>query len=232
MKNKCTLFIISVILTIASLSLPVFANNPVTVKQIQAPAQNITFEDMIDRFILHKDSLIVTGKNGANLTNTFISLINSSSQTGNYNSIKSFMNAQVDSVYYTEIDSISDTSTNSLMSASTTKYVQGSGTKLIQNSNGVMGYILMTVGGTIIYDRNSGEITSAYNPTVVNIDYADLAWWNMSPTNITASSRISSDKYVAYFTGSARSYGVHDNAPFTTYDFGTATITISGQGGD
>lgn len=40
------------------------------------------------------------------------------------------------------------------------------------------------VGGTSIFDRNSGEVMSAYNPRVISIDYADLAWWTLTPTNM------------------------------------------------
>lgn len=95
------------------------------------------------------------------------------------------------------------------MRAGVSKYIQDYGTRLIQDSDGHKGYIIIEVGGTYIYDRNSGQISSAYNAKVVSIDYADLPWWTLTPSNITAYSSISSDRYTAYFTGSVRTKGVH-----------------------
>ncbi len=35
---------------------------------------------------------------------------------------------------------------------------------------------------------------------------------------------------LAYFTGSVRSYGVHDDATYLKFDFGTASVTITATG--
>lgn len=97
---------------------------------------------------------------------------------------------------------------------------------LISDKYGHKGYLTMEVGGTIIYNRNTGEITSAYNAKLVRAEYSDLYDWAFSNKNVKTSSRISSDKFTAYFTASLQSIGKCSHYS-QEYDFGNHQFTMS-----
>lgn len=207
----------------------VFASesDSVHINQNSVSTRQISFEEMVQKYLQHTDTLKVNGNNGIDLTDPFISILNSNVSNKNYNAIRDYMNNYVESVYFRDVEEIKYANARA---SYVSKYVQDYATKMITNGDNARGYIIITVGGNITYNRNTGQITNAYNPKVVNVEYADLAWWTMTPTNIQASARISSDKYTAYFTGSVRSYGVHDDATYLKFDFGTASVTITATG--
>lgn len=89
----------------------------------------------------------------------------------------------------------------------------------------------MEVGGTIIYNPNTGEILRAYNAKLVRAEYSDLQDWTLTSKNVKTSSRISYDKFKAYFIASLRSIGTY--LYFTQeYDYGYHQYTVNAEAGN
>lgn len=189
------------------------------------PAGYITFEKMISRYFENEDMTVVLDKAGSDITSEFFACNTASYVNGNYQNIRDYLESYVSELHCRKVNELSP------LRLGTSMYVSDYGTMLISDKYGHKGYLTMEVGGTIIYDRNTGEILRAYNAKLVSADYSDFYDWTFTNKNITTSSRISSDKFTAYFKASLRSIGRYPQSPLD-YDFGYHEFTTSTQAGD
>ena len=189
------------------------------------PAGYMSFEEMISKYFENKDTATVLDKSGNDITLNFFAYNTANYENRDYQSIRSYLEDNVSELRYREVN------LPSTARLGTSKYVKDYGTVLISDKYGHTGYLTMEVGGTIVYDRNTGEILSAYNAKLVRADYTDFYEWTFTNKNVTTKSRISSDKFTAYFTAGLQSIGRYSQSPLD-YDFGYHEFTTSTQAGD
>lgn len=221
MKKMLTL-VLSVIMLINLSAFTSFANENVVARQI-------SFEEMITRYFENKDTTVVLNKIGKDITSDFFSYNTANFENGNYQKIRNYLENNVTHLSY----SVESSTENrvSINSLGTSKYVSGYDTFLISDKYGHKGYLTMEVGGTIIYNPNTGEISRAYNTKLVRTEYSDLYDWTLTSKNIRTSSKISPDKFKAFFTVTLQSIGKYSHYS-QEYDFGYHQFTVSAEAGN
>lgn len=180
---------------------------------------------MITRYFENKDVTEVLDKSGNDITSDFFKKNTTFFKNGDYYQIRDYIDAYVSHLRYSTEQSV----TKAFLG--TSKYVSFYDTMMISDKYDHRGYLTMEVGGIIIYNRNTGEITRAYDAKLVRTEYSDLPDWTFTNRNVRTSSRISSDKFTAFFTASLQSIGRYSYLP-QEFDFGNHQITMSTQAGD
>lgn len=217
MKKSVMLFI-SCYFFIIVLSGTALAQNSTQVKQV-------TFQDMMKIYYDNMDETSVTGKNGDDITEQFLATTLPYYQSGNFEMIRSYFHNNVDHIYLQKEEVIGR------QKMGITKAVTGYESRELKNSDGHKCEVMIYVGGTIIYDPNTGYILSAYNPKLIRTDYtANGSEWTFQDKDITTSSSISTDKFTAYFNVKYHCIGRYYASPLD-YDFGWPELTISSQAG-
>jgi hypothetical protein len=221
MKKILTL-ILSVIMLVNLSAFTSFANENVVARQI-------SFEEMITRYFEHKDTTVVLNKAGKDITSEFFSYNTVNFNKRDYQKIRNYIESNVSNLSYRVESSIENrVAVNSL---GTSKYVSDYTSMPISDKYGHKGYLIMEVGGTIIYNPNTGEILRAYNAKLVRAEYSDLQDWTLTNRNVRTSSTISTDKFKAFFTASLRSIGTYSHFS-QEYDFGIHQFTVSTEAGN
>lgn len=214
--------ILSVIMLVNLSAFTSFANENVV-------ARKISFEQMITRYFEHKDTTVVLNKAGKDITSEFFSYNIVKFNNGDYQAIRNYIESNVSNLSYREESSIENRVAVNAMG--TSKYVSDYTSMLISDKYGHKGYLTMEVGGTIIYNPNTGEILRAYNAKLVRAEYSDLQDWTLTNRNVRTSSSISPDKFKAFFTASLRSIGTYSHYS-QEYDFGIHQFTVSTEAGN
>lgn len=220
--KKIITFILSVIMLVNLSAFTSFANENVA-------ARKISFEQMITRYFEHKDTTVVLNKAGKDITSEFFSYNTVNFNNGDYQSIRNYIESNVSNLSYRVERSIENKVAVNAMGIS--KYVSQYESFLISDKYGHKGYLTMEVGGTLIYNPNSGEILRAYNAKLVRSEYSDLQDWTLTSRNVRTSSSISPDKFKAFFTASLRSIGTYSHYS-EEFDFGIHQLTVSAEAGN
>jgi hypothetical protein len=192
-------------------------------------ARKISFEQMITRYFEHKDTTVVLNKAGKDITLEFFSYNTVNFNNGDYQAIRNYIESNVSNLSYRGESSIENRAVVNAMGIS--KYVSEHDSFLISDKYGHRGYLTMEVGGTLIYNPNSGEILRAYNAKLVRSEYSDLQDWTLTSRNVRTSSSISPDKFKAFFTASLHSIGTYSYYS-QEYDFGIHQYTVSAEAGN
>lgn len=207
------------LLILLTFSMPTFAEEAVETKIVP-------FETMISVYFENPNETEVLNKDGVNITEEFFAKNSSAYESKNYDVIREFLNTNVG-----RLKCQMESQEQNLERMDATKTVRDYEVIPIE-SQGHKGFLKMDVGGTFTYNRNTGEISSAYNPRLISVevDRDSFYDWTFKHVNVTTDSWVSGDKFTAYFKASLQTLGYYQYS-FTEFDFGYQTCTISSQAG-
>jgi len=197
-----------------------FANDEVEVSQV-------TFEQFIIPYFEEYNNTQVFDHAGNNITQEFFAKNTPYYLAGDFDSIKKYSYAKVGIFKASKERFVSTRGFNE------TRYIESYEASYINYSNGsahASGYVKTTIGGTYVYDPNSGMIASAYNPVVKRVEFEDFREWKMSYKNLTTRASISPDKFYAIFSATMTITGKYEYGGITwNENMGAITATVRGD---